>query len=286
MDKVLSLADNMPLAVSLLAHLADSEGCTAVLSRWGAEKTSLISEGYDKRDNLELSISMSLSSPRIKAIPHAQKLLGLLSMLPDGLSDVELLQSKLPIDNIHGCKAALIRTALAYSDEHKRLKVLVPIREYMHKIQPPENHLIQPLLKHFQELLEFYTEYSGTQSSYGTVARIFSNYTNIQNLLQYRLEQEHLKPADSIYSICHLNKCSRTIGYGAIFLFGKIHHILHLCDHHLKAYFITELFESWRFCPVSNPETLVSQILETFNHFDDSDLKCMLFSHPLYLTLT
>ncbi|KAJ7854885.1 hypothetical protein B0H13DRAFT_1903382 [Mycena leptocephala] len=92
-------------------------------------------------------------------------LLSLLSMLPDGLSDVELVQSKLPIDNILGCKAALIHTSLAYSDEHKRLKKLVPIREYMQKIQPPRDHLIQPLRKNFQELLELHMEYQGNQLS-------------------------------------------------------------------------------------------------------------------------
>jgi hypothetical protein len=104
-------------------------------------------------------------------------------MLPDGLSDVELVQSKFPIANILGCKAALIRTALAYSDEHKWLKVLVPIREYIQKIKPPGNHLIRPLLKHFQELLEFFMEYQGSESSSSTVARVSSNYSNIQNVL-------------------------------------------------------------------------------------------------------
>ncbi|KAJ7799786.1 hypothetical protein B0H13DRAFT_1932952 [Mycena leptocephala] len=152
-DKVLSLTDNMPLAIRLIAHLVDSEGCSHVLSHWEEEKTSLISDGYDRTSNLDLSISLSLSSPRLN--PHSKDLLSLLSMLPDGLSDVELAQSKFPIDNIQGCKAALIRTALAYSDGHKRLKALVPIREYMQKHQPPGDHLIQPLLKHFQELLEF-----------------------------------------------------------------------------------------------------------------------------------
>jgi hypothetical protein len=29
-------------------------------------------------------------------------------MLPDGLSDAELVQAELPIDNILGCRAALI----------------------------------------------------------------------------------------------------------------------------------------------------------------------------------
>ena len=120
-DKVLALTDNMPLAINLLAHLFDSEGCSNVLSGWDKEKTSLISDGHDKRSNLDLSISLSLSSTRLNSFPHSKELLSLLSMLPDGLSDAELVQAKLPIDNILGCKAALIQTTLAYSDEHKRL---------------------------------------------------------------------------------------------------------------------------------------------------------------------
>ncbi|KAJ7880167.1 hypothetical protein B0H13DRAFT_1630453, partial [Mycena leptocephala] len=161
-DKVLSLTDNMPLAINLLAHLVDSEGCSNVLSRWEEEKTSLISDGYDRRSNLDLSISLSLSSPRLNPVPHSKDLLSLLSMLPDGLSDVELVQAKLPINNILGCKVALIRTSLAYNDEHKRLKALVPIQEYMQKNMPPGNHLVWPLLKHFKELLELFIEYQGT----------------------------------------------------------------------------------------------------------------------------
>ncbi|KAJ7834138.1 hypothetical protein B0H14DRAFT_2591064 [Mycena olivaceomarginata] len=104
-DQILFLADNMPLAISLLAHLADTEGCPNVLSCWDKEKTSVISEGFDKRSNLDLSISLSL--------------LSLLSMLPDGLTDADLIQSKLPLENILKCKTALKSTALAYSDEHK-----------------------------------------------------------------------------------------------------------------------------------------------------------------------
>ncbi|KAJ7697301.1 P-loop containing nucleoside triphosphate hydrolase protein [Mycena metata] len=99
-DQILGLTDNMPLSISLLAHLVDMEGCQEILSRWEVEKTSLISDGYDKRSNLELSISISLSSPRIASTPQAQDLLALLSMLPDGLSDVELKQTKFSITDI------------------------------------------------------------------------------------------------------------------------------------------------------------------------------------------
>ncbi|KAJ7892170.1 hypothetical protein B0H13DRAFT_2529347 [Mycena leptocephala] len=272
-DKVLSLTDNLPLAISLIAHLVDSEGCSHVLSNWEEEKTSLISDGYDRTSNLDLSISLSLSSPRLN--PHSKDLLSLLSMLPDGLSDVELVQSKFPIDDILGCKAALIRTALAYSDEHKQLKVLVPIREYMQKIQPPGDHLIRPLLKHFQELLAFFTEYQGNESSSSTVVRVSSNYSNIQNVLQNGLQQGHPDLVNSIYCACNLNRFSRVMGQGVISLIQQIHIVLpRPYDHRLEAYFIVECCNSGM-CSISNAE---SDALEHFEEFDDSNLKCRFYN--------
>ncbi|KAJ7735597.1 hypothetical protein B0H14DRAFT_3613459 [Mycena olivaceomarginata] len=164
----------MPLAVSLIAHLVDSEGCSNVLARWEREKISVISVGTDKAANLEISISLSLSSPRLNK--HSRDLLSLLSMLPDGLSDVELVQSKLPIRNVLGCKAALIGTALAYSNEQKHLKALVPIREYMNKIQPPSENLIQPLFKHFQFLLKLFEDHRGSEKMTYVITEIFRSW--------------------------------------------------------------------------------------------------------------
>ncbi|KAJ7915975.1 P-loop containing nucleoside triphosphate hydrolase protein [Mycena leptocephala] len=271
-DEVLSLTDNMPLAISLIAHLVDSEGCSHVLSRWEEEKTSLISGGYDRTSNLELSISLSLSSPRLN--PHAKDLLSVLGMLPDGLSDVELVQSKLPLDNILGCKAALICTSLAYSDDQKQLKALVPIREYMQKIQPPGDHLIEPLLKHFQELLEFYMEYKGNESSSSTVVRVSSNYSNIQNVIQNGLQQGHPDLVNSIYCTCYLNNFSQQIGQGPISLIQQIQNVLPCPrNHHLETCFVVELLNS-RMYSISNLYPLVSNALEHFKEFDDSDLKC------------
>jgi hypothetical protein len=285
-DKVLSLSNNMPLAISLLANVADSEGCTAVLSRWEAEKTSMLSEGYDKRSNLDLSISLSLSSPRILSQPQAQDLLSLLSMLPEGLSDVELLQSKLPIKDIWKCKAALTRTSLAYVDEHKRLKALVPIREYMHKTQPPQNHIIQPLLKHFQDLLELYITDSASRS-HQAVTRILSNFSNIQNILSNGLKPGHPDLRDSIYCTCDLNSLSLDCNREMISLISEIPKIFPKpCDHRLEAYYITELINSWKRLSVSDPDALITQALEHFNHFDDPGLKCRLCNLINFFQLT
>ncbi|KAJ7751681.1 P-loop containing nucleoside triphosphate hydrolase protein [Mycena metata] len=179
-DKVLGLTDNMPLSISLLAHLVDAEGCTEVLLRWPQEQTSVISEGYDKRSNLELSISLSLTSPRIMSTPDSQELLSLLSILPDGLSDAELKQSEFKVQNILDCKWALVRTALAYIDDHKLLKVLMPIKEYMQKFLPPTDRMIRPLFKHFREVLQLYTSDQGKPSATLYIEHLTSNYTNIQ----------------------------------------------------------------------------------------------------------
>ncbi|KAJ7031823.1 P-loop containing nucleoside triphosphate hydrolase protein, partial [Mycena alexandri] len=188
-NQVLALTDNMPLVISLLANLVDTEGCSRILSRWEIEKTALLSEGYDKRSNLELSISLSLSSPRMTSMPHSQDLLSLLSILPDGLSDVELKQSIFPIKDILGCKTALLRTALAYTDYHKRLKALVPIREYMQSLLPATDQMIRPLFRHFQELLGLYGEHMGKESGTLYIPRIASNFANIQSILQNTLNQ-------------------------------------------------------------------------------------------------
>ncbi|KAJ7482613.1 hypothetical protein FB451DRAFT_1029903, partial [Mycena latifolia] len=91
-DKILLFADNMPLAIVLIAHLVDYDGLESVMHHWETEKTSLLSEGHNKGSNLDLSISISLESPRLASTPHSQDLLSFLSVLPDGLSDVELLQ--------------------------------------------------------------------------------------------------------------------------------------------------------------------------------------------------
>jgi hypothetical protein len=285
-NRVLALTDNMPLAISLLAHLADSEGCSNVLSSWEQETTSVVSEGFDKRSNLALSISLSLSSPRIISLPQSQDLLSLLSILLDGLSDTELLQSELPIPDILRCKTALLRTSLTYTNEHKQLKALVPIREYMKKISPPGDHFIQPLLAHFQELLEFHSEYFGNPSISGVVRRISSNISNIQNIISNGLRQGHLDLTNSIYCAVNLNSFCQHTGQGTISMLNQIHNLLpRPYDYHLEVYVMTELFNSWSYHQISNPEALSIWGLKCFEYFVDTDIKCRPESRVILLVL-
>ncbi|KAJ7794975.1 P-loop containing nucleoside triphosphate hydrolase protein, partial [Mycena olivaceomarginata] len=136
-DQLLEITDNIPLAVQLVANVAASEGCQPTLERWKLEHTALLSAGYDKQSNLEISIKLSLSSSRLASLPDAVDLLSLMSLLPDGISDTDLVQSRLPIPQILKCKATLVRTSLAYVDHAGRSKVLAPIRDYIQRTRPP-----------------------------------------------------------------------------------------------------------------------------------------------------
>ncbi|KAJ7711092.1 P-loop containing nucleoside triphosphate hydrolase protein, partial [Mycena metata] len=133
--QLLEFTENMPLAIDLMAHLVEFEGLSTVLTRWKTEKTSLLSVGHDRHSNLDASIAISLSSPRIT--PGARELLSLLSILPEGLSDDQLTRDDLPITDILSCKSVLLATSLAYKDTKHRLRSLVPIREHIQQFSPP-----------------------------------------------------------------------------------------------------------------------------------------------------
>ncbi|KAJ7105873.1 hypothetical protein C8R44DRAFT_531775, partial [Mycena epipterygia] len=149
-EKLLLLTDNVPLAVNLIAHLVDYEGCLNTLARWEVEKTLMLSDGHDKKSSLDASIELSLSSPRVSK--GAKDLLSLLAILPDGISDVELVQSGLPIQNILTSKTTLLCTSLAYANAKGQLRSLVPIREFTLAHYPPPPALVQPLRKYFYGL--------------------------------------------------------------------------------------------------------------------------------------
>ncbi|KAJ6543376.1 hypothetical protein DFH09DRAFT_1322123 [Mycena vulgaris] len=105
--------------------------------RWRVEQTALLSDGPDKRSNLEQSIMVSPSGPRCTPFPEAKALLGLLALLPDEVSDEDLVASNIPIPNIRQHRSILIRTSLAYIDYDQRAEVLCPIREYIQTALPP-----------------------------------------------------------------------------------------------------------------------------------------------------
>jgi hypothetical protein len=201
--KLLELTGNLPLAVCLIASIAGSEGCAQALSRWKVESTQMLSEGYDQRSSLDISIMLSYTSSRMTA--GAQELLSILSLLPDGLTDLDLVQTKLPITDILACKTTLIRTSLAFVDQDRRLKVLVPIREHVLCIHPPSNALKLKLREHFHQLLELWHQFKNLNLA-DILPQISRNLGNFSTVLLDGLEPEGPDIVQNFKSILLLNQ--------------------------------------------------------------------------------
>ncbi|KAJ7098233.1 P-loop containing nucleoside triphosphate hydrolase protein [Mycena epipterygia] len=210
--ELLDLSGHLPLAVNIMANVASYEGYSKTLLRWKTEKTALLSDGSDQRSNLETSISISLSSPRMLSSTHVKELLSLLSLLPDGLSDVDLLSHEaVDIPNILQCRATLFRTSLAYT-EHGRLKALSPIREYIKHVHSPGHERVERLRRYWDTLLELWKSLKELPSK-ELILRLISNLGNIDSVTQFVLSRA-LSGADRqrlMCSILSLDLFSQTI---------------------------------------------------------------------------
>jgi hypothetical protein len=206
--ELLELTGNLPLAVSLIASVAGSEGCAEALVRWKLESTRMLSEGYDQRLSLDISIMLSYTSSRMT--PGAQELLSILALLPDGLSDADLMQAKLPILDILACKATLIQTSLAFVGQDQHLKVLVPIREHIISIHPPADVLKLKLREHFHQILDLWNQFKNLNVA-DIHPRISRNLGNFNSVLHDGLESEWPDIVQNFKSILFLNNFYRRV---------------------------------------------------------------------------
>ncbi|KAF8192772.1 hypothetical protein K438DRAFT_857252 [Mycena galopus ATCC 62051] len=272
-SELLALTGNLPLAVTLMASATALEGCESVLARWKTESVSLLSDGYDKGTNLEASLRLSLSSPRMAFSPGALQLLSLLSLLPDGLLDLDLFQSSSPIPEISRSKSTLIRTSLAYIDG-ERLKVLAPVRELIRKIHPPSYTLVRPLYSHWARLLELWRTYQ--MPSGGLVQRLAGNAGNLNGLLEYALDFETPDLKEVVYGIFYLDAfTSRTYGESSPLMADISSHIERVNDNGLRGYYIWHRFQETS-VPRSEAIDLIAQGSRFFRLARDLAGQCRL----------
>ncbi|KAF7354376.1 NB-ARC domain-containing protein [Mycena venus] len=252
--QLLDLTENLPLAVNLIAHVAAYEGCPMTLSRWRTESTRMLSDGYDKQSSLEISIMLSLSSPRMAQ--DAQDLLSILSILPDGLSDTELIQIQFGIPNILASKMTLLRTALAYNSSDQRVKVLVPVREYIHDTHPPSEDLKLPVRRHLHRLLRLWDR---NVLSEGISSQISNNIGNLNSVLFDALETRGPDVINDLESVIVLNRFRQISSAAAS------SHLMRLFSEQINEWqqdpiygrYLIEKFKSALFSPVPDPDTYI-----------------------------
>ncbi|KAH9047097.1 hypothetical protein EDB84DRAFT_1557898 [Lactarius hengduanensis] len=113
-EQLIAAVDNVPLAVNVLAHLAQATSPALLLKEWKEKYTRLVQRGHShKLSNMESSIQLSLNSKRMRDNPAARELLGVLSVLPDGIHTELLDKFKGVLDiDILSCLRALQQCSL------------------------------------------------------------------------------------------------------------------------------------------------------------------------------
>ncbi|KAJ7608583.1 hypothetical protein DFH06DRAFT_1377032 [Mycena polygramma] len=209
---LLALTDNLPLAITLMANIASFEGGESVLKRWGNETTSLLSEGFDKQSNLNKSIIMSLTSPRMLANPLARECLSIMSLLPDGVSEDALAQMNLLFSTqLAPSKSTLLRCSLIYTTADGRLRTLAPIRQYVAEKLPPTSQSFDALCGYFYALASLFRIPTDLPNR-DLIQRLSAEFANVRGITAYALSQS-LHVADTVrctIDLLHFNASAKS----------------------------------------------------------------------------
>ncbi|KAH9913301.1 uncharacterized protein B0H18DRAFT_1049404 [Fomitopsis serialis] len=184
--------DNVPLAIALMANLAQYESTTSLLDRWDAEHTSMLTRGVkDRLSNLEISIKLSLDSPRMLSEPDARELLSLLAYLPDGVSDAKHLGDIAPaLSHPMRSAATLKQVSLAYSDDTRYLAVLAPIRMYIREHHPPNRDNLAAMRQYYESLADTAAGIEGGENGRAVLQLLIPQIGNIQAIIDDSLDHE------------------------------------------------------------------------------------------------
>ncbi|KAH7101987.1 hypothetical protein BKA62DRAFT_743174 [Auriculariales sp. MPI-PUGE-AT-0066] len=116
--KLLDRCGGHPLAITLMANIAQYETLSALLARWEQESTSMLDRGpQDRRTNFDICIETCLTGHRMRAAGEAAiDLMAMLCIVPDGFSDETLTEISKRLPAVGKTSIALRQSALAYDD--------------------------------------------------------------------------------------------------------------------------------------------------------------------------
>ncbi|KIM72236.1 hypothetical protein PILCRDRAFT_744024 [Piloderma croceum F 1598] len=159
LDSLLQDLDYVPLAITLLAAVGQGFSLTTLKRMWLEERTKLLETRRSRLESVEISTNLSLTTLDITETPQAVQLLGILSLLPDGLLDWESRLSYIApsLENVFYLVRLLIRTALVQLDRN-RLRVLSPIRHFVLSHHAPCSVHVEKLEEYFWDLIYRYAE--------------------------------------------------------------------------------------------------------------------------------
>ena len=140
LTQLLREIDFMPLAITLLARLADLP--SRLLAEWHMFFTEVLEadrhDGTRRELSVQVSIDMSVSRlPSTAGVSQSRQLLSVCSMLVAGLSPETAEKFRSIIPEMEEARSNLVQHTLAYFGSLGELRLLSPIRHHIHHRHPP-----------------------------------------------------------------------------------------------------------------------------------------------------
>ncbi|GAA3243881.1 tetratricopeptide repeat protein [Dactylosporangium siamense] len=199
--------DGVPLALKLLATVAQGEpNLRGLWRRWTTQR-SLVTDGFPGPDGMDVSVELTLSSPRMNGVAH--RLLTALGALPDGI-DLDDLQRLMP-GTADTAAATLRRVGLAFDDQG-RLRTLAPIRDYVARERPMSTDLRSVVLEHYLDLAKQFGSQVVSDNGAQVSARLVAESGNLDATVRIGLTDDD--PAAAIQAACALGEFTRWSGIG------------------------------------------------------------------------
>jgi SIR2-like domain/Tetratricopeptide repeat len=178
LDRVLLALDGVPLAIALMAGAAEGQpDLDGTWRRWQDERTKMLqrASATNRLTNIEVSYEISIQGPRMT--DEARRLLSLLSFLPGGVAHGDL-DAVFPGQGDRA--AAILRQVGLAFDQDRRLRLLAPLRDYVHDAHPPPPDDQLPALSHYLGLARSLGEKVGREGGAEAIARLTPEVANIE----------------------------------------------------------------------------------------------------------
>ncbi|KIN93718.1 hypothetical protein M404DRAFT_443822 [Pisolithus tinctorius Marx 270] len=225
LEELLRVVDNLPLAITLMANLAQFETTDILLRRWKLERTSVFDRGEQHRlSSLEISIKISLQSPRMTQNPDALGVLRLLALLPDGAADERHVASIASnIRYVSRATSTLKQVALVYSHGRRSFRILAPIRAFLLEYYPPDTSSMSTVQRYYESITTECADIElGKGNSGAIVTRMSPEIGNIQAVLEYAMDSG--RPEDvprAIQAAIHITDLLKYSGLGTTLTLAK-----------------------------------------------------------------
>lgn len=217
LDTLVSALDGLPLAITLMAHLPQSEpNLSGVWRDWQRKHAELLCRpgGKSRLTDFALSIELSISGSRMT--PEGRRLLSVAALLPDGIAHTDL-DVLLPDEAAEA--ARVLRAVGLAHDEKGRLRLLAPVREYIAAAHPPEDADQEQAMEHYISLARTLGPQVGAEGGAEAITRLAANLANIEVMI--RLGLAAANPLKAIESAIHLTNFSIVSGYGTSSLLAE-----------------------------------------------------------------